>query len=201
MGGSSTMCQFIGGGRATNCCWGVFISVFRTHFYHPLVFISCVSFRTIKKHTPSNTCRYLNLPVSSTGEATLPGLACTDEEKAASGWALSLLLFLLVFSPEDGIRSVLPWAWGSFSGIWVRPAARPLRPLEGLSLWLAGAGGSWRAKWSNYDGTARHEDRGRRQWIQSKKQKVVHVCVQWHYKTEALFFCLVMLPCDHRFPL
>lgn len=39
--------------------------------------------------------------MSCTGEATLPGLACTDEAKTASGRALSLLLLLLVRGPED----------------------------------------------------------------------------------------------------
>lgn len=113
------------------------------------------------------------LLISCAGEASLPGLACTDEEKTASGWALSLLLLILICGPEDWVWSVLPWAWDSFSGIWVWPAAWPLRPLKGLSLRLARAGGSRWAEWSGHDGTAGCEDGGWCQWIQSKKQKLI----------------------------
>lgn len=129
---------------------------------HTLMFWFLRSSPPLKHQLPS-------LLISCTGEASLPGLACTYEAKTASGWALPVLLFILVCGPEDWVWSVLPWARGSFSGIWVWPAARPLKPPKGLSLWLAGAGSFQWAKWSGHDGGAGCEDGGWRQRIQSKK--------------------------------
>lgn len=40
MGGSGTRCQLTGGGRATHCCWGEFVSMFKSHFFTPLLHIS-----------------------------------------------------------------------------------------------------------------------------------------------------------------